>query len=70
MMQICQRTGLNVEYAVQCLEGNAWDVERAVANFEQVKVRDFDFSYAFRSIDLSVGYFTSSQSTLSREAFL
>ncbi|EPT05658.1 hypothetical protein FOMPIDRAFT_1034303 [Fomitopsis schrenkii] len=37
VMQICQRTGLNVEYAVQCLEGNAWDVERAVANFEQVK---------------------------------
>lgn len=56
MMQICQRTGLNVEYAVQCLEGNAWDVERAVANFEQVKVRDFDSGYAFRSIDLGVGY--------------
>ncbi|KAH9928646.1 uncharacterized protein B0H18DRAFT_999876 [Fomitopsis serialis] len=37
VMQICQRTGLNFEYAVQCLEGNAWDVERAVANFEQVK---------------------------------
>ncbi|KZT73128.1 NTF2-like protein [Daedalea quercina L-15889] len=37
VMQICQRTGLNIEYAVQCLEGNAWDVERAVANFEQVK---------------------------------
>ncbi|TFY59090.1 hypothetical protein EVJ58_g6007 [Rhodofomes roseus] len=35
VMQICQRTSLNIEYAVQCLEGNAWDVERAVANFEQ-----------------------------------
>lgn len=56
VMQICQRTGLNVEYAVQCLEGNAWDVQRAVANFEQVKVRDFDFGWEFRSIDLSVGY--------------
>ena len=55
-MQICQRTGLNVEYAVQCLEGNAWDVERAVANFEQVKVRDFDSGYASRPIDLGVGY--------------
>ncbi|OCH95422.1 NTF2-like protein [Obba rivulosa] len=37
VMQICQRTGLNVAFAVQCLEGNGWDLERAVANFEQVK---------------------------------
>ncbi|EMD34096.1 hypothetical protein CERSUDRAFT_117603 [Gelatoporia subvermispora B] len=37
VMQICQRTGLNVAFAVQCLEGNGWDLERAIANFEQVK---------------------------------
>ncbi|KAH9926825.1 hypothetical protein B0H21DRAFT_138066 [Amylocystis lapponica] len=37
VLQICQRTGLNVQYAVECLQGNNWDIERAVANFEQVK---------------------------------
>ncbi|KZT07659.1 NTF2-like protein [Laetiporus sulphureus 93-53] len=37
VLQICQRTGLNVSFAVQCLEGNGWDMERAVTNFEQVK---------------------------------
>ncbi|CCL98168.1 uncharacterized protein FIBRA_00162 [Fibroporia radiculosa] len=37
VVQICQRTGLNVKFALDCLQGNAWDVERAVANFEQVK---------------------------------
>ncbi|GBE87787.1 mRNA export factor mex67 [Sparassis crispa] len=35
--QICQQTGLNVRFAVDCLEGNGWDIPRAVANFEQVK---------------------------------
>jgi nuclear RNA export factor len=39
VVQICQLTGLNVKYAVDCLQGNGWDPERAVANFEQVKVR-------------------------------
>ncbi|TDL25493.1 NTF2-like protein [Rickenella mellea] len=34
---IIQRTGLNLKFAVECLEGNGWDVERAVANFESVK---------------------------------
>ena len=38
VMQICQRTGLNVKYAVDCLQNNGWDEERAIANFEQVKV--------------------------------
>ncbi len=33
------RTGLNVNFAMQCLEGNGWDLERAVANFLEVKVR-------------------------------
>ena len=38
VQQICQRTGLNVKYAVECLQGNGWDVDRAVANFQEVKV--------------------------------
>ena len=37
-MQVMHRTGLNVKFSVDCLEGNGWDLERAVANFEQVKV--------------------------------
>lgn len=41
VLQICQRTGLNVKYAVECLQGNGWDPEKAVANFEEVKVRVF-----------------------------
>lgn len=38
IMQICQRTGLNAQFAVDCLQNNAWDLDRAIANFEQVKV--------------------------------
>jgi nuclear RNA export factor len=38
VMQICQRTGLTVKYSVDCLQNNGWDQERAIANFEQVKV--------------------------------
>ncbi|KAG5653640.1 hypothetical protein H0H81_011742 [Sphagnurus paluster] len=37
VMQVCQRTALNVRFAIDCLAGNAWDLDRAVANFEQVK---------------------------------
>ncbi|EPQ54024.1 NTF2-like protein [Gloeophyllum trabeum ATCC 11539] len=37
VLQICQRTGLNVKFAVDCLQGNGWDFERAVRNFEEVK---------------------------------
>ncbi|KAI0072752.1 NTF2-like protein [Panus rudis PR-1116 ss-1] len=37
VLQICQKTGLNVAFAVQCLESNGWEFDRAVANFEQVK---------------------------------
>lgn len=33
-----QQTGLNVKFAVECLQQNGWDHERAVANFERVKV--------------------------------
>ncbi|KZT19800.1 NTF2-like protein [Neolentinus lepideus HHB14362 ss-1] len=37
VLQICQRTGLNVKFAVDCLQGNGWDFDRAVKNFEEVK---------------------------------
>ena len=36
---MCQRTGLNVQFSVDCLQGNNWDFGQAVSNFEQVKVR-------------------------------
>lgn len=38
VVQFSQRTGLNVKFTVDCLEMNGWDLERAAANFEQVKV--------------------------------
>jgi hypothetical protein len=41
--RLCRQTGLDVRYAVDCLEQNGWDHERAVANFEQVKVRMHQF---------------------------
>ncbi|KAK7461961.1 nuclear mRNA export, poly(A)+RNA binding protein, variant 2 [Stygiomarasmius scandens] len=37
VVQICARTGLNVKYAVDCLTGNGWDIEKAVGNFNEVK---------------------------------
>ncbi|THH09300.1 hypothetical protein EW145_g2122 [Phellinidium pouzarii] len=37
VVTVCQRTGLNVRFSVDCLDNNGWDIERAVANFEQVK---------------------------------
>jgi nuclear RNA export factor len=37
-MQICERTGLTAKYAVDCLQNNEWVFDRAIANFEQVKV--------------------------------
>ncbi|THH21303.1 hypothetical protein EW146_g226 [Bondarzewia mesenterica] len=39
VVQISQRTGLNVRFSVDCLQGNGWDLDKAMANFEQVKVR-------------------------------
>lgn len=39
VLHISVRTGLNVQYSVDCLTNNGWDVEKAFANFEQVKVR-------------------------------
>lgn len=38
LIQLAQQTGLTIRYAGQCLEGNGWDIQRAVANFAQVKV--------------------------------
>lgn len=35
--RLCQQTGLNVNFAVDCLQQNGWDHGKAVANFEQVK---------------------------------
>jgi len=37
LIQLAQQTGLTIQYAGQCLEGNGWDMQRAVANFAQVK---------------------------------
>jgi TAP C-terminal domain len=51
VLQICSRTGLNVKFAVDCLTGNQWDLDRAVANFNEVKVG--------RLSDLSVAVLTS-----------
>ena len=38
MQDVILRTRLNLQYAEDCLKNNEWDVERAMANFEQVKV--------------------------------
>ena len=38
VLQTIARTGLNVKFSVDCLTGNGWDLERAVTNFNQVKV--------------------------------
>ena len=38
VLQISQRTGLNVRFAVECLQENGWVMEKALANYEQVKV--------------------------------
>ncbi|KAH7884498.1 hypothetical protein F5I97DRAFT_1812991 [Phlebopus sp. FC_14] len=35
--QVCERTGLNVKFAVDCLQNNSWNLDSAIANFEQVK---------------------------------
>jgi hypothetical protein len=41
VLQICSRTGLNVKFAMDCLTGNGWDLDRAVGNFNEVKVGAF-----------------------------
>jgi len=37
VVQICGLTTLNVKYGLDCLAGNAWDLQRALANFNDVK---------------------------------
>ncbi|KAF7317106.1 hypothetical protein HMN09_00445300 [Mycena chlorophos] len=37
VLQLCGRTRLNVKFALDCLNGNAWDLQRAIDNFKQVK---------------------------------
>ena len=39
VLELCRRSGLTVSYSVECLVGNSWDLDRAWANFEAVKVR-------------------------------
>jgi TAP C-terminal domain len=36
-----------VKFSVDCLTGNGWDLERAVANFEQVKVNSFSLTRGY-----------------------
>jgi len=37
VLRVCGRTRLNVNYAVDCLTNNAWNLEKAIVNFEEVK---------------------------------
>ncbi|KAG6860431.1 hypothetical protein C0995_011199 [Termitomyces sp. Mi166 len=45
VIQVCQQTRLNVRFAVDCLTGNGWDLNRAITNFEQVKVCVLVFAF-------------------------
>lgn len=75
MARLCQQTGLDVRYAVDCLEQNGWDHERAVSNFEQVKVRFNQFRTRRCAARPDAGEVTKRvdvtlQGSLSRDAFL
>lgn len=35
--QVHQRTGMNAQFSELCLAQNDWDVERAVANFQEIR---------------------------------
>jgi len=37
VVHLSAQTGLNSSFAAQCMEGNGWDMQRAVANFEAVR---------------------------------
>ncbi|CAE6456485.1 unnamed protein product [Rhizoctonia solani] len=37
MVECAGRTGLNSQYSRMCLEGNGWDLAKALANFEELK---------------------------------
>jgi TAP C-terminal domain len=62
--QICTLTRLSVPFAVDCLQNNGWDVDRAVAKFEQVKVCLWVLIIL---VDALIPLF---QGTLGRDAFL
>ena len=53
VVQVCARTGLNVKFAVDCLTGNGWDLEKAVNNFNEVKVCLCSASLMFRALALA-----------------
>ncbi|KAF8150881.1 hypothetical protein B0H34DRAFT_155075 [Crassisporium funariophilum] len=37
VIEVCSRTGLNAKFAFECLTGNEWNLEGAIANFNKVK---------------------------------
>ncbi|CAE6470841.1 unnamed protein product, partial [Rhizoctonia solani] len=37
MVECAGRTGLNAQYSRMCLEGNGWDLAKALTNFEELK---------------------------------
>jgi len=39
VLQLSARTNLTYAYSAQCLTENAWDMERSVANFGQIKAQ-------------------------------
>lgn len=51
-----RRTNLNVKFAVDCLQGNDWNIERAIENFNQVKVCCYTVRVV-RILKTLVGYF-------------
>lgn len=47
IVQLSAQTGLNFTYSLQCLEGNGWVMEAALANFEALKARYLSLSSNF-----------------------
>ncbi|KAF8501233.1 hypothetical protein BU17DRAFT_78428 [Hysterangium stoloniferum] len=39
VIELSARTGLTATYSIQCLEGNGWDPQQAMANFEAVRAQ-------------------------------
>ncbi|KAG9083564.1 nuclear mRNA export, poly(A)+RNA binding protein, partial [Ceratobasidium sp. 392] len=37
LVECANRTGLNAEFSKMCMEGNGWDLNKALANFEELK---------------------------------
>ena len=68
IIQLSQATGLTVMYAGQCLEGNAWNLEAARANYENVRVSFAALSLRLRPLILRL--FPSYSKPLPPDAFL